>query len=149
MDSNVSSSTRVDQLLAFKGREVHLITPDASVLEALQRMAEHNVGALAVTEAGELRGMFSERDYARKVILKGRASRDTLVSESMTADVITVSPGDDMTTCMQLMTENRIRHLPVLEEGRLVGLISVGDVVRAVMQDQRFLIEQLESYIRS
>ncbi len=149
MDANVDSSTRVEQLLAGKGRQVHTISPEASVLEALERMAEHNVGALAVTQSAELVGMFSERDYARKVILKGRASRDTPVGDSMTAKVITVTPTDDMSHCMQLMTDHRIRHLPVLEDGRLVGLISVGDVVKAVMEEQRFMIEQLESYIRS
>lgn len=143
------ASTRVEQLLVSKGREVHSVTPDATVLEALELMAKHNVGALAVKDGSRLVGMFSERDYARKVILQGRASRDTLVSDSMTPDVITVAPGDDMAHCMQLMTDRRIRHLPVLDGDGLVGLISVGDVVKAVMEEQRFMIEQLESYIRS
>src|SRR5690606_35957416 len=107
MDANVNSSTRVEQLLAGKGRQVHTISPEASVLQALEQMAEHNVGALAVTERDSLVGMFSERDYARKVILKGRASRDTPVGESMTARVITVAPTDDMSRCMQLMTDHR------------------------------------------
>lgn len=145
MDSN----TRVEQLLTDKGREVYTISPDATVLEALQKLAEHNIGALPVTEGGQLVGIFSERDYARKVILRGRASRDTSVRDSMTPDVVSVTPGDDMAFCMQLMTDKRIRHLPVLEDGRLIGLISVGDVVKAVMAEQKFMIEQLESYIRS
>lgn len=143
------ASTRVEQLLVSKGRQVHSVGPEASVLEALQVLAEHNVGALAVLEGGRLAGMFSERDYARKVILQGKASRDTPVRDSMTADVVTVSPSDDMAHCMKLMTERRIRHLPVIDDGQLVGLISVGDVVKAVMEEQRFMIEQLESYIRS
>ena|SRR5690625_930126 len=143
------ASTRVEQLLVSKGRQVHSVGPEASVLEALQVLAEHNVGALTVLEDGRLAGMFSERDYARKVILQGKASRDTPVRDSMTADVVTVSPSDDMAHCMKLMTERRIRHLPVIDDGQLVGLISVGDVVKAVMEEQRFMIEQLESYIRS
>lgn len=142
-------STRVEQILADKGRQVHTVSPDSTVLEALEVLARHNVGALAVTEGEQLAGMFSERDYARKVILQGRASRDTLVRDSMTADVVTVEPGDDMSRCMQLMTEHRIRHLPVVNEGRLAGMISVGDVVKVVMEEQRFMIEQMESYIRS
>lgn len=145
----MDSSTRVEQLLTDKGREVYTISPDATVLEALQKLAEHNIGALPVTEGGQLVGIFSERDYARKVILRGRASRDTSVRDSMTPDVVSVTPGDDMAFCMQLMTDKRIRHLPVLEDGRLIGLISVGDVVKAVMAEQKFMIEQLESYIRS
>ncbi len=145
----MDTSTRVEQLLTDKGREVYTISPDATVLEALQKLAEHNIGALPVTENGRLAGIFSERDYARKVILRGRASRDTPVRESMTADVVTVTLTDDMAHCMQLMTAKRIRHLPVLEDGNLIGLISVGDVVKAVMDEQKFMIEQLESYIRS
>ncbi len=144
----MDASTRVEQLLADKGRQVHSVRPDQTVLEALEALAEHNIGALAVVEGGRLAGIFSERDYARKVILQGRASRDTLVRDSMTADVITVSPGDNMRVCMTLMTDKRIRHLPVLDGDRLVGMISVGDVVKAVMAEQRFLIEQMESYIR-
>lgn len=144
----MDASTRVEQLLADKGRQIHSVRPDQTVLEALEALAEHNIGALAVVENGRLAGIFSERDYARKVILQGRASRDTLVQDSMTADVITVSPADNMRVCMTLMTDKRIRHLPVLDGDRLVGMISVGDVVKAVMAEQRFLIEQMESYIR-
>lgn len=144
----MDASTRVEQLLADKGRQVHSVRPDQTVLAALEALAEHDIGALAVVEGGRLAGIFSERDYARKVILQGRASRDTLVRDSMTADVITVGPTDNMRHCMALMTDRRIRHLPVLDDGRLVGMISVGDVVKAVMAEQRFLIEQMESYIR-
>lgn len=142
-------STRVEQILAEKGRDVFTVSPDATVLEALELLSRHNVGALAVTEGQQLVGMFSERDYARKVILQGRASRDTPVRDSMTADVVTVGPGDDMSHCMQLMTEHRIRHLPVIADERLAGMISVGDVVKVVMEEQRFMIEQLQSYITS
>lgn len=145
----MDARSRVEQLLTDKGREVHTISPDATVLEALEKLAQHNIGALAVTEGGQLVGMFSERDYARKVILRGRASRDTAVRDSMTPDVVTVTPADDMTHCMQLMTDKRIRHLPVLADGALVGMISVGDVVKAVMAEQKFMIEQMEQYIRS
>lgn len=144
----MDSSTRVEQLLTDKGREVFTVSPDATVLEALEKLAEHNIGALPVTEGGQLVGIFSERDYARKVILRGRASRDTSVRDSMTPDVLSVTTSDDMAYCMQLMTDKRIRHLPVLEDGNLIGLISVGDVVKAVMAEQKFMIEQLESYIR-
>ena len=144
----MDASTRVEQLLADKGRQVHTIKPDETVLEALEVLARHNIGALAVVENGRLAGIFSERDYARKVILQGRASRDTLVRDSMTADVITVSPTDNMRHCMELMTDKRIRHLPVVDDGQLTGMISVGDVVKAVMAEQRFMIEQMESYIR-
>src|SRR5690554_3614749 len=126
------ASTRVEQLLMDKGRNVHSISPDATVLEALQELARHNIGALAVIEDGRLVGMFSERDYARKVILQGRASRDTSVRDSMSTSVITVSMADTMNHCMQLITDRRIRHLPVLDDGHLVGLVSVGDVVKAV-----------------
>lgn len=145
----MEASTRVEQILTAKGRDVHTASPDDTVLSALEQMARHNVGALAVVEDGRLVGMFSERDYARKVILQGRASKDTPVSQGMTGRVITVSTGDNMSHCMKLMTDHRIRHLPVVDDGELVGMISVGDVVKTVMEEQRFMIEQLESYIRS
>lgn len=141
-------STRVEQILADKGRRVHTVSPDASVLDALQLLARHNIGALVVTEQDQLVGIFSERDYARKVILQGRASRDTLVRDSMTADVITVQPTDDLSHCMRLITDHRIRHLPVVSGGQLAGMISVGDVVKVVMAEQQFMIEQLQSYIQ-
>jgi CBS domain-containing protein len=137
----------VRQILERKGYKVHGVAPEATVFEALQTMADHEIGALAVLEAGELLGLVSERDYARKVILKGRASRDTPVSEIMTRRVHCVSPDQSVEACMSIMTEQRLRHLMVLEHGRLAGIISIGDVVKAVIEDQQFTIEQLQTYI--
>jgi CBS domain-containing protein len=137
----------VSMLLRAKGREVHSIVPDAPVFDALALMAERNVGALLVTEAGRLVGIFSERDYARKVILKGKTSRETTVREIMSSHVVSVRPEQTITECMALMTERRIRHLPVLEGDELVGIISIGDVVKAIITEQEFEIEQLQSYI--
>lgn len=141
------ASKTVGQLLGSKGREVFTIAPDTSVFAALEMMAARNVGALVVTERGSVVGIFSERDYARKVILKDRASRGTLVNEIMTPDVVTVSTSSTLDDCMSLMTDRRIRHLPVVEDGRLIGIVSVGDVVKSVMAEQQFLIDQLQEYI--
>jgi CBS domain-containing protein len=142
------ASKSVGQLLDDKGYRVHDVPPHASVFEALELMAQHNIGALPVTDGGRLVGIFSERDYARKVILKGRASRDTAVRDNMTADVITVARKHTMADCMQLITNHRIRHLPVVENDELIGIISVGDVMKTVMEEQRFMIEQLQGYIQ-
>jgi CBS domain-containing protein len=139
----------VRQLLQAKGREVHSVAPDARVFDALKLMAERNVGALVVLEGARLAGIFSERDYARKVILLGKSSHDIPVREIMTAKVITVHPGQTVEECMELMTEKRIRHLPVLEGERLVGMLSIGDLVKEVIAEQEQTIKQLESYIRS
>jgi CBS domain-containing protein len=141
--------TIVRQLLDRKGRAVFSVEPDAAVLEAIRAMATHHVGALLVMQGEALRGIVSERDYARKVILKGRSSADTPVRDIMTADVITVSPDTSVQTCMQLMTERRVRHLPVIEGGQVVGMVSIGDLVKAVIAEQQQQIEQLENYIRS
>lgn len=122
-------------------------SPDASVYEALEVMADKNVGALIVLEDERLVGIMSERDYARKVILLNRGSRKTKVREIMTDTVLTASPDQTMVQCMEMMTERRIRHLPVVADGRVIGVISIGDVVRAVIEEQQFMIEQLESYI--
>ncbi len=134
-------------ILDSKGRDVHTVRPDDTVLTALGLMAEHNVGALVVVENEELVGIISERDYARKVILKGKFSKDTPVSEIMEKRVHCISSTQIVDACMALMTEHRIRHLPVLEMGRLAGLVSVRDVVKAIIEDQKFTIEQLEHYI--
>lgn len=138
----------VRHVLDRKGRTVHSIGPEATVFEALQKMAEHDVGALVVVDAGGvLIGIVSERDYARKVILKGRVSKDTPVCEIMATGVVCVSPDHSEQTCMALMTKHRIRHIPVIDESRLVGIVSIGDVVSTIIEDQQLTIEQLEHYI--
>ena len=137
----------VSQLLRAKGHEVWWITPDTSVYDALKLMADKNVGALLVLEADNLVGIFSERDYARKVILKGKSSKDTPVKEIMSSQVFYVRPEQSIEECMALMTDKRIRHLPVLEGNQLVGMISIGDVVKAIISEQEFTIKQLENYI--
>jgi CBS domain-containing protein len=141
------NSKTVQQVLAEKGTDVFSVGPDASVYTALERMAADDIGALVVSEGGRIVGMLSERDYARKVILLGRASRDTLVRDVMTEDVVTVGPRDTVGHCMQLMTDRRVRHLPVLDGGALVGLVSIGDLVKTIIADQAFEIEQLQGYI--
>ena len=134
-------------LLDRKGRAVFSIGPEAPVLEAVRLMADHHVGALLVMKGEELVGIVSERDYARKVILKGRSSADTPVAQIMSAPVITVSMSNSVQECMQLMTNRRIRHLPVMEGKKVAGIVSIGDLVKAVMEEQQQTIEQLESYI--
>jgi len=126
---------------------VHTIGPDETVYEAVHRMAEHNIGALVVMDGEQVLGIVSERDYARKIILRARSSRETTVREVMTAPVLSVAPEEDRDRCMALMTERRFRHLPIMSEGRLVGLISIGDVVKDIISEQEFTIEQLERYI--
>ncbi|MER3443539.1 MAG: histidine kinase [Meiothermus sp.] len=140
-------TSSVRQLILAKGNRVHTISPDATVFEALERMAMYDIGALVVMEDERVVGIFSERDYARKVVLVGRVSRETKVREIMTDEVITVSPETTVGECMALMTGKRIRHLPVLEGENLVGLISIGDVVKAIMSEQELMIAELESYI--
>ena len=129
--------------------EIYSVRPRDTVLDALRMMAEKNVGAVLVRSDEKIEGIFSERDYARKVILLGKTSRETLVSEIMTTQVICVEPGWTAEQCMALMTERRIRHLPVVEQGRLMGVISIGDVVRAVVDEQQFTIDSLQRYITS
>ncbi|MCU0766815.1 MAG: CBS domain-containing protein [Gammaproteobacteria bacterium] len=137
----------VRQVLDEKGSRVHAVPPGASVYEALELMAQHDIGAVVVAEGECLAGIFTERDYARKVILQGRTSRDTRVGELMTPNVLTVSPSQTMDDCMQLMTENRVRHLPVVERGRLVGIVTIGDAVKTVIAEHEATIRQLSSYI--
>jgi len=141
--------TIVRQLLERKGRAIYAVEPQAPVLEAIRLMAERHVGALLVMTGDTLAGIISERDYARKVILKGRSSADTPVRDIMSAPVITVAPDTTVQTCMQLMTEKRVRHLPVADGGRVIGMVSIGDLVKAVIAEQQQQIEQLENYIHS
>ncbi len=138
---------QVKHLLAEKGHDVHTIGPDAPVLEAIRSMAERHIGALLVMRGDELVGIVSERDYARKVILLGRHSDDTPVNEIMSPNVLTVGPEDTVETCMRLCTDRRVRHLPVVESRKVVGLVSIGDLVKAVISEQSTQIEQLERYI--
>lgn len=138
----------VRQLLRIKGTDVWCIPPEATVLDAIKLMAEREIGALIVTEHDSVVGMLSERDYARKVLLKGRSSRDTPIRDIMTTNVIFAEPDQDVDHCMTVMTEKRVRHLPVLEEGRLIGIVSIGDLVKSIISEQQETIEQLENYIR-
>jgi CBS domain-containing protein len=138
---------KVRDILEIKGREVWSIGPSESVFDALKLMAEKGIGALVVLEAGKVVGIISERDYARKVILQGRSSPTTLVSEIMTARVAYAQLQQNIDECMAIMTERRIRHLPVMEDGLLIGVISIGDLVKSIIAEQQFIIEQLERYI--
>jgi CBS domain-containing protein len=139
----------VKQLLQVKGSAVHTIAADASVLDAIKLMAEKGIGALVVLEAGRLAGVVSERDYARKVILHGRSSQDTAVREIMTYEMVTVRSEQTVEDCMALMTDKRVRHLPVVDAGKLAGVVSIGDLVKEVIADREETIKQLESYIHS
>ena len=140
----------VRQLLESKGPEVHAIGPDAAVIDAIRRMAEKGIGALVVLDpGGALAGVVSERDYARKIVLAGRSSRDTAVREIMSTDVVTVRLDDQAEACMQLVTERRVRHLPVVAGDEVVGLVSIGDLVKAVIEEQQLELEQLQRYITS
>jgi CBS domain-containing protein len=137
----------VSEVLKIKGNDVWSIGPDASVYDAVNLMTEKKVGALMVIEGGKVVGVISETDYTRKIILKGRTSRLTPVKEIMTSHVLYVGPDQDIEECMILMTEKRTRHLPVMDKGKLIGVISIGDAVKSVIDEQRFTIEQLEHYI--
>jgi len=138
---------RVSHLLARKGNDVWSVDADEPVLGAIQIMADRHVGALPVMRAGELVGLVSERDYARKVVLLGRSSAETFVWQIMSSPVITVAPGESVRSCMEVMTNRRIRHLPVVDGGTMVGMISIGDLVRAVIEEQASTIEHLEKFI--
>ncbi len=141
--------TTVKQLLEFKGHDIVSIEPDRTVYQAIERLAERRIGALLVIENNKLVGLFSERDYARKVVLKGRSSKDTPVRDVMTLDLICVKPEASVDECMTLMTEERVRHLPVLDKGELVGIVSIGDAIRQIISERDFTIRQLEQYIAS
>jgi CBS domain-containing protein len=138
----------VKHVLAQKGRDVHVVHPDATVFDALKLMAENNIGSLAVLENGTLVGLITERHYAREIVLKGRTSPGTRVRDIMSTKVIFARPDQTVEECMATMTAKAVRHLPVLENGHLVGLISIGDMVKSVIGDQKFTIEQLEHYIQ-
>lgn len=139
----------VSQILEGKGGDIAAVTPGSSVYDALQLMAEREVGAVLVLDDGRLAGILSERDYARKVVLLGKASRETPVRDIMTPRVVCVSLDHTVDQCMALMTDKRVRHLPVLVDDRVVGVVSIGDVVKATIAEQRYIIEQLEHYIMS
>lgn len=138
----------LSQLLDSKGHAVHAVKPGASVFDAIRSMAENHIGALLVMDAGLLAGIVSERDYARKVILLGRSSATTAVRDIMTTPVVTLPPDSTVDDAMRLMTERRIRHLPVVAAGRVLGVVSIGDLVKCVIDDQRHTIDELHSYIR-
>ncbi len=139
----------VHDILRAKGDSVYSVSPDVTVLEALGVMADHDIGAVLVLDDERLVGILSERDYARKVVLAGRSSKDSKVREVMTSHVVCVAPTRSIDECMALMTDRRLRHLPVLEHKRVIGVVSIGDLVKATIDDQQFTIEQLQSYIAS
>ena len=138
---------KVRNILESKSKQIFSITPDTIVYRALEIMHDKNVSSLVVMENEKLVGIFTERDYARKVILQGRASKETKIGEIMTGDLITVAPETSIEVCMRLMTDKHIRHLPVVDGGKLVGIISIGDVVKNIIDEQKFIIENLEQYI--
>ncbi len=138
----------VAEILRSKPEQtVHTITPSASVFDAVKLMAEKSIGALLVMEDQKIDGIITERDYARKIVLMGRSSKETPVREIMTSPVMYVRPDQTNEECMALMTDNRVRHLPVIDEGKLIGLISIGDLVKDIISEQKFIIDQLEHYI--
>ena len=139
---------KVESLLKLKGNEIFSIGPEATVLEAIQEMDRKNVGALLVMQKEKVAGIISERDYTRKVILKNRSSKDTTVAEVMTRDVCYVTQNEQVNECMALMTEKRFRHLPIIEDGKVLGLISLGDVVKTIIDEQDHQIKDYEKYIR-
>lgn len=136
------------QLLDSKGHAIHSVAPGASVIDAIRSMAEHHVGALLVMDGQQLAGIVSERDYARKVILQGRSSNTTAVREIMSSPVVSLAPDRSVDDAMRLMTERRIRHLPVVADGKVLGVVSIGDLVKCVIEEQRHTIDDLSSYIR-
>jgi len=140
-------SMTVKQVLETKGSKVYSVGPEATVMDALTAMAEHDIGAVLITQGDRLMGIFTERDYARKVALRGKSSKDTNISELMTPNVCTITPSHNMDQVMNIMTENRFRHLPVVDHGKIVGIVTIGDVVKAVIAMQEATIQHLSSYI--
>lgn len=140
-------SGKVRDILKVKGNAVFSVGPETTVYEAIEQMCERNIGGVVVTEGSKLVGIFTERDYARKLILKGKSSKGTSIRELMTANPIVATPETLINECMGLMSDKRIRHLPVVENDQVVGMISIGDVVKSIIQDQKSTIEHLESYI--
>lgn len=138
---------KVSDILQAKGNQIYSVNSATTVYEAIKVMGEKNIGALLVMEGDNLIGILSERDYARKVVLKGKSSRDTMVKDIMTENVLTVTTSDTIETCMEIMTQKHIRHLPILEAGKVLGMISIGDVVNAIIKTQKETIEHLQSYI--
>jgi CBS domain-containing protein len=137
----------VNQILSTKGNEVHSIVSTITVYEALKVMGEKNIGAVLIIEDNVLKGVLSERDYARKIVLKDKSSKKTYVNEIMEKEVFTVKPSDNLDYCMELMTARRIRHLPVVENDSIIGIVSIGDVVKAIIEVQKETIQHLDSYI--
>ncbi len=137
----------VKDILGTKGTDIYSVRPEDSVFDALKMMSDKKVGALVVMDNSELKGVISERDYARKVFLKGRSSPETSVSEIMSSRVVCATPMQNAEECMALMTDKRVRHLPILEHNQVIGVVSIGDLVKAIISDQQFIIEQLEHYI--
>jgi CBS domain-containing protein len=138
---------KVKDILRFKGNNVYSVEPTIMVIQAIELMCERNIGGLLIVENGHLKGIFTERDYARKLILKGKSSKNTPISELMTKNPFTVTPNNSIEDCMDLMTVKHIRHLPVVEGDELVGVISIGDVVKHIIEEQKNIIEHLENYI--
>jgi len=147
-NSKGDAMTIVREILETKGKDIWSISPSATVFEALKLMAEKNVGALVVSDKEKVAGIISERDYARKIILHGKSSKEALVKDIMSSNVVFVRPDQSVEECMVLMSDKRIRHLPVLENERLIGVISIGDVVKAIIAQHKYHIEQLENYIK-
>lgn len=139
----------VRNILQYKSSSIYSVNPDTSVLDALKIMMDKNISALLVMEGPELKGIFTERDYARKIILQGKSSKETKIKEAMTASLEVINPNSSIDYCMQIMTDKHIRHLPIVDNGKVAGMISIGDLVKFVIDDQKQTIEQLQSYISS
>ena len=140
--------TTIRQLLREKGHEIYSVSPESTVYDAIRKMADENIGSLVVMEGGKIVGIITERHYARNVVLKGRASPATRVREIMENNVLYAQPDQSVEECMAIMTDKRVRHLPVIEQGKEIGLVSIGDLVKSIISDQKFTIDQLEHFIR-